>query len=400
MDGGKAVDHNAASAVPTEIVLGSSDVGKSREKVQRMRDALEHREGDRVPAGEFFWTGFLNQYRQRLGDGFDPYRYFDLDYVVVTPNLDPRIQPFEVLRQTGQEIMVRTGFGATIRRRGDAPMPRYEDFSVHRPEEMAEFAFDPPGDPRRFYAGGDDQINCVGDALARNLPAWDERVNAYADDFAVFGSVCEPYEYLWRCIGSENSLYWMTTHRELLVRFVDRIGRFMLELAKTQIEAGQGRLAGMYVWGDVAYVKGMLFGAPRWREMFKPHIKALIDLFHEHHLMVIYHGCGNARDIFDDLVEIGLDAYNPLEAKAGLDVVELKRRYAGRLAWVGNVDVRVLEKGDPETIRRMVRHKLQAGRGGGWVFQSDHSVSSSVKPESYELALRTLRELGDYPLRL
>jgi len=279
-------------------------------------------------------------------------------------------------------------------------MPRYEDFSVHRPEEMAEFAFDPPGEPRRFYAGGDDQINCVGDALARNLPAWDERVNAYADDFAVFGSVCEPYEYLWRCIGSENSLYWMTTHRELLVRFVDRIGRFMLELAKTQIEAGQGRLAGMYVWGDVAYVKGMLFGAPRWREMFKPHIKALIDLFHEHHLMVIYHGCGNARDIFDDLVEIGLDAYNPLEAKAGLDVVELKRRYAGRLAWVGNVDVRVLEKGDPETIRRMVRHKLQAGRGGGWVFQSDHSVSSSVKPESYELALRTLRELGDYPLRL
>jgi uroporphyrinogen-III decarboxylase len=144
----------------------------------------------------------------------------------------------------------------------------------------------------------------------------------------------------------------------------------------------------------------MLFGAPRWREMFKPHVKALIDLFHEHHLMVIYHGCGNARAIFDDLVEIGLDAYNPLEAKAGLDVVQLKAEYAGRLAFVGNVDVRVLEKGDPDAIRRMVRHKLQAARGGGWVFQSDHSVSSQVKPESYELALATLRELGNYPLRV
>ncbi len=46
----------------------------------------------------------------------------------------------------------------------------------------------------------------------------------------------------------------------------------------------------------------------------------------------------------------------------------------------------------------VIRHKLQAARGGGWVFQSDHSVSAGVKPESYELALQTLRELGRYPL--
>lgn len=133
--------------------------------------------------------------------------------------------------------------------------------------------------------------------------------------------------------------------------------------------------------------------------MFKPHVKALIELCHRHHLMTVYHGCGNARLIYDDLVEIGLDAYNPLEAKAGLDVVELKKPYAGRLAFVGNLDVRVLERGEPQAIRDMVRYKLQAARCGGWVFQSDHSVSSCVKPESYELALETLRELGSYPLR-
>jgi uroporphyrinogen decarboxylase len=374
-------------------------MGASEQKVRRMRDALAHREGDRVPAGEFFWTGFLNQYRRRLGDQFDPYRHFDLDYIVITPNMDPRIQSFEVLSESETDITVKTGFGATIRRSGDAPMPRYEAFSVTEPDQMADFAMDDPADPRRFYQGGDDQINGVGDALARNLPAWDERVGAYADDFAVFGSVCEPYEYLWRIVGSENSLYWMTTHADLLGRFVDRLGEFLVRFTAAQIEAGAGRLAGMYVWGDVAYTGGMLFGAPRWREMFKPHVKALIDLCHRHGLMVIYHGCGDARPIFDDLVEIGLDAYNPLEAKAGLDVVDLKEQYAGKLAMVGNIDVRVLEKGDPEVIRREVGRKLQAARGGGWVFQSDHSVSSSVAPESYELALATLRELGDFPLR-
>jgi hypothetical protein len=81
-------------------------------------------------------------------------------------------------------------------------------------------------------------------------------------------------------------------------------------------------------------------------------------------------------------------------------VVELKPKFAGRLAFCGNMDVRVLESGDPAAIRAEVMRKLQAAIGGGWVFQSDHSVSSSVAPESYELAVRTLREHGDYPLGL
>ena len=375
-------------------------MAKNLEKIQRIRDALAHRQGDRVPVGEFFWTGFLNPYRRKLGDDFDPYRHFDLDYTVITPNMDPEIRPFEIIEQSGKEIVLRTGFGATIRRLRGAPMPRYEVFSVNRPEEMAGFELDDPADPRRFYAGGDDQLNGVADTLLRDLPPWDERVDAYVDDFAIFGSVCEPFEYLWRIIGSENALRWMATDADLLHQFVDCLGSFLLEFTKAQIEAAAGRLSGMYIWGDVAYVGGMLFGAPRWREIFKPHVDALINLCHQHDLMAIYHGCGDAREILDDLIELGLDAYNPLEAKAGLDVVELKKQYAGKLAFVGNIAVRVLETGDPEKIREEVRYKLQAAQGGGFVFQSDHSVSSNVAPESYELAIKTFRELGNYPLRL
>lgn len=373
-------------------------MGNAQAKIQRIRQVLSHREADRVPAGEFFWTGFLNRCREKWGADFDPYRHFDLDYIVIGPNMDPRIMPFEILHESGDEIVVRTGFGATIRRVGTIPMPHYESFSVSSPEDMDTFEFDPPADPRRFFEGGDDQMNCVGDALARDLPPWNDRVDAYVDDFAVFGAVCEPYEYIWRCIGTENALYWMMTDPEPFARFVDRVGEFNLEFCRAQIEAAKGRLAGMYIWGDVAYRNAMLFGAPRWREMFKPHVKSLIDLCHEHGLMVIYHGCGNASEIFDDMVEMGLDAYNPLESKAGLDVVKLKERYAGKLAFCGNIDVQVLEHGDPDEIREHVLYKLRAARGGGWILQSDHSVSSDVSPESYELVIQTLRRHGNYPL--
>lgn len=374
-------------------------MSKAKDKINRMRQALAHQEPDRVPVGEFFWTGFLKRCKAKWGEDFDPYRHFDLDYIVITPNMDPRIQAFEVTELPDETTLIKTGFGATIRRTRDNPMPHYDTFSVTAPEQMADFVFDAPDDARRFHAGGDDQLNCVGDALARDLPPWDQRLDAYTSDFAVYGSVCEPYEYLWRIIGSVNSLMWMTMAPDELTAFVERLGRFLLDFTAAQIKAGKGRLSGMYLWGDVAYVHGMLFGAERWRELLKPHVKALIDLCHAHNLPVIYHGCGDARDIYEDLVEIGLDAYNPLEAKAGLDVVRLKPRYAGRMAFVGNIDVRVLERGNPAEIREHVRYKLQAARGGGWVFQSDHSVTSNVAPESYETALAALRESGNYPLR-
>ena len=54
---------------------------------------------------------------------------------------------------------------------------------------------------------------------------------------------------------------------------------------------------------------------------------------------MIYHGCGNATKIFEDFIEIGLDSYNPLEAKSGLDVVDLRRKYGHRMGFCGNMDV-------------------------------------------------------------
>ena len=89
-----------------------------------------------------------------------------------------------------------------------------------------------------------------------------------------------------------------------------------------------------------------------------------------HGLPVIYHGCGNVKAIFADYIEMGIDAYNPLEAKAGMDVVELRRQYGHRIGFCGNSDIQVWESGDRDAIRREVLRKLNAAKGGGFIFQS------------------------------
>jgi uroporphyrinogen-III decarboxylase len=314
--------------------------------------------------------------------------------------MDPHLKPFETVEEGPDYVIVKTGFECTVKKRFDLPMPSYLHFDTQTAEQIEAFQFDDPADPRRYFEAGDDMINGVGDGFARNIPAFVERVRGFVEDLCVFGSVCEPFEAMWRIIGSENALLQLAEAPEAIERFAERLGDFMLGIGRAQIEAVGGALSGMYLWGDVAYRRAMLFSPALWRRMFKPQVQRLCEEFHRRGLPVIYHGCGNALPIFEDLIECGVDAYNPLEAKAGLDVVALRRQFGHRLGFNGNVDVTVLASGDREAIRREVLRKLNAAKGGGFLFQSDHSMPSNVAPDDYLYALHLCREFGVYPLSL
>jgi uroporphyrinogen decarboxylase len=115
---------------------------------------------------------------------------------------------------------------------------------------------------------------------------------------------------------------------------------------------------------------------------------------------VIYHGCGDASKIFRDFIELGVDAYNPLEAKAGLDVVALRRQFGHSMGFCGNMDVVLWANGTKEEIKAAVLTKLNAAKGGGFIFQSDHSVPDSISGENYDYVVKLVREYGKYPLQL
>ncbi len=371
-------------------------------KLDRMNKALRHQEPDRIPVSDFFWGSFLKRWREELGlaPDTDIYRYYGLDWVATTPNMDPHIKDFEILKQSSEEVVVRTGFEAVVQKKYDLPMPAFLKFETDSIEKMEAFTFDDPWDERRFFASGDNQIAGVGDGFERNSPPWVETVKNRYPEMPVYGSVCAGHETLWRIIGSENVMLWIGEYPDEVQRFVERIHEFSLELAKAQIRAAGGMLDGMVIWGDVAYKRGMLFSPDYWRRVFKPGVKAIVELCHAHNLPVIYHGCGNASRILEDFAEIGVDAYNPLEAKAGLDVVELRRRLGHRLAFCGNMDVLVWARAGEEELTRVVLTKLNAAKGGGYIFQSDHSVPGDVPPRSYEYVVNLVREYGKYPLRL
>ena len=371
-------------------------------KLDRMNKTLRHEEADRVPVSDFFWGGFLERWRKEKGlpADADIYTYYDLDWIVTMPNMDPHIKEFEILKENDEEVVVRTGFEATIRKKFVDPMPAFVEFATNTIEKMDAFQFDDPWDDRRYFSAGDNQIAGVGDGFTRNIPPWIDGVKALRPNFPVYGSVCEGHETLWRIIGSENVLMWIGLYPDELGRFIERVGEFVIGLTKAQIKAADGLLDGMVIWGDVAYVRDMMFSPRFWRKYFKPIVNEMIQVCHDNDLPVIYHGCGNVKRILPDFIEMGLDSYNPLEAKAGLDVVELRQQYGHDMGFCGNMNALDWALESKEALKDIVLRKLNAAKGGGYIFQSDHSVPSNVSAEKYEYVVNLVREYGKYPLQL
>jgi len=389
-----------------ETVGRSAAAGGRKQNTLRKRErlyrALRHEEPDRVPISDFFWGSFTRRWRQelRLPDDANPYEYYDLDWIVTVPNMDPWIRPFETLSETANEVVVKTGFGAVMRKRFDLPMPAMMAWETDSLEALERVEFDDPRDRRRFFEGGDNQIAGVGDGFERNSPPWIDTVWSLWPDIPVFGSMIEVSECLTRLIGQENTMLWMGMEPGRMGSIINRIGTHYLACARAEIDAGAGLLDGFVIWGDVAYKKSTFMAPSYWREYFKPWAAAMTAYAHDHGMPVIYHGCGNVKKILPDFIEIGIDAYNPLEAKAGLDVLELRRQYGHTLGFCGNSNIQVWESNDLDAIRREVLRKLNAAKGGGYIFQSDHSVSSAVSGRTYDEIVKLVRAFGRYPIQL
>ena len=371
-------------------------------KLQRMKKTLRHEEPDRVPVSDFFWSSFIERWRKErdLPADTDIYRYYDLDWIVTVPNMDPHIKSFETLRQDNEEVIVRTGYEAVLRKKFEFPMPEYVSWATDTIEKLEAFQFDDACDRRRYFEAGDNQIAGVGDTFVRNSPAWIETVKNLRTDFPVFGSIGECSECLTRLIGQANTLLWIGLYPQRLGAVINRIGEFYVECTKAQIDAGDGLIDGMVIWGDVAYTKNLFFSPDYWRRYFKPWAGEMVRLCHRNDLPVIYHGCGNVSSIFEDFIEIGIDAFNPLEAKAGLDVVELRRKFGHRIGFCGNMDVMIWAHADEQELKKVVLTKLNAAKGGGFIFQSDHSVPSNVSGQNYDYVINLVRKYGKYPLEL
>ena len=172
---------------------------------------------------------------------------------------------------------------------------------------------------------------------------------------------------------------------------------YKIRLMRLAVEAG----ADAIVSGDDYAGREAPFMSPRHFQAFiLPYLKRNIQAAHGMGVPYIKHTDGNLWPILEMMVDAGIDAIDPLEPIAGMDIGEVKRRYGDRVALVGNVDcTEVLPHGSPEEVEEAVKETIaKAAPGGGYILASSNSIHPAVRPENYRAMAQAARRWGIYPL--
>jgi uroporphyrinogen decarboxylase len=214
------------------------------------------------------------------------------------------------------------------------------------------------------------------------------------------------FEMYWRLRGLENAIMDIAADPELTRAMFRKCADFALALSRRA--CAELPLDWLWCGDDVAGQQSMVMSPDTWREMIKPLMKEIFSVGKSYGLWVANHCCGALRPIIPDLIEIGLDVLNPIQAGCpGMEALELKREFGDRLAFMGGVDTQGLLPFATASEVRSATEKLLVGmtapvggRGaGGYILAGSHTIPPETPDENifamYEVAGISRQEIMD-----
>lgn len=210
------------------------------------------------------------------------------------------------------------------------------------------------------------------------------------DRFCFAGIGFSMFERLWSYVGMEDALVYMLTEPEFVHALLDKILEFNLKVIDILNEYP---LDGIYFGDDWGQQKGMIMGAPLWREFIKPRMAKMYERAKKNGKFVLQHSCGDIEEVFGDLIEIGLDCYQTVQPEIySLD--EIKRKYGDRLSFWGTISTQqALPQLTPEEICAVIDRTVNIMRtGGGYILAPTHAVPQDVPPENVIAMLECFRK--------
>jgi uroporphyrinogen decarboxylase len=197
------------------------------------------------------------------------------------------------------------------------------------------------------------------------------------------------FERAWTLRGMENLFLDMVERPDFVHALLDRILEWNLAIIEGVSRFDIDAILFGDDWGQQ---HGLIMGPDYWREFFKSRAAAEYKACHDKGMYVFIHSCGDVSQIFDDLVEIGVDAFNPFQPEV-MDVVEVKARYGDSMCFFGGMSTqKILPYADPEEVRRETRRLIEnIGAGGGYIFSPAHDVPKDVPPENMAAMIDVLQ---------
>jgi uroporphyrinogen decarboxylase len=219
------------------------------------------------------------------------------------------------------------------------------------------------------------------------------RIAESGDRFRVFQIGFSLYERAWTLRGWGNLMLDFCDQPQFVTELLNAIADY--NIAQVQ-EALKYDIDAVYFGDDWGMQHGLQMGPTVWHEHIYPVLKRMYGVVRDAGKYVMIHSCGDVDELFDDLIEIGLDCFNPFQPEV-MDVADLMLRYRGRLAFYGGMSTQhTLPYGSVQDVRDETARLLALGREGGYVFSPAHDVEGDVPLENMLAFLEVIQSQPGY----
>jgi uroporphyrinogen decarboxylase len=347
---------------------------------QRVIETLDFQRPDRIPVFDNFWPEFTENWKKEKGidKGTDIYDFYRIDLTTLVPDETFFPSTKGVIRKEGDYLISRDGWGRTVKTREGATFSQTIDTVLKNKCDLKKIQFEPANLDIRYES-------------------FLETVEEQKKKRCVFSRVGGPFMRSSFIRGEAEFLMDLVSDKSFAKELVERVTEHLISVGLESLRRGNLYDTGIWISDDMGSNDAPMFSPKIFAEIFFPAYKKMVSSFKKAGVKkVVLHCDGNFVSLLEMLIEAGIDGINPVEPKAGMNILQLKKKYNNKLSYIGGVDnVLVLPSGDKEKVKNHILPIIEAGREGGIIIGT-HSIGPDIPVESYDNYYSLVQKYGNY----
>ncbi len=223
-------------------------------------------------------------------------------------------------------------------------------------------------------------------------------------DYAIVaGYTSGVFEISWNLRGLDKFLIDLMINRKFAEKLMDKALEFAISFWDEMLDRVSDYVQIAQVGEDLGTQIGPIMNPKLFREFIKPRDEKIFKFIkRKADVYLLLHSCGSIYQFIPDLIEMGIDALNPVQVSAkGMDTKKLKEEFGEKLTfWGGGCDTqRVLPFGSSNDVTMEVMRRVKdLAPNGGFIFTQVHNIQANVPPENIVAMFKAANKYGKYPL--